>query len=87
MRGHEPMEHDSLQDRGKRGEEAGTLKAIQPHNARSRRPQLFQVSDQKLMGKQIRTKLYGSLTKFCEYFEFGAVRRCVNLVDIDKMIF
>ena len=25
-----------------------------------------------------------SLTNFCEYFEFGAVRRCANLVDLAK---
>ena len=26
------------------------------------------------------------LTKFCEDFEFGAVRRCDNLVDIEHML-
>ena len=26
-----------------------------------------------------------SLTNFCEYFEFGAVRRCANLVDLAKI--
>ena len=25
-----------------------------------------------------------SLTNFCEYFELGAVRRCVNLVDLER---
>ena len=29
-------------------------------------------------------KIRQSLTKFCEYFELGAVRRCVNLVDLEK---
>ena len=29
---------------------------------------------------EIRTKIWKSLTKICEYFEFGAVRRCANLV-------
>ena len=29
---------------------------------------------------EIRTKMRKSLTNFCEYFEFGAVRRCANLV-------
>ena len=24
------------------------------------------------------------LTIFCEYFELGALRRCVNLVDLEK---
>ena len=32
----------------------------------------------------IRTKIRNSLTKFCEYFELGAVRRCVNRVDLEK---
>ena len=29
-------------------------------------------------------KKYISLTKFCEYFEFGAMRRCANLVALEK---
>ena len=33
---------------------------------------------------EIRTKIQKSLTNFCEYFEFGAVRRYVNLVDLEK---
>ena len=33
---------------------------------------------------KIRTKIRKSLTNFCEYFEFGAVRRCVYLVDLEK---
>ena len=34
---------------------------------------------------EIRAKMRKkSLTNFCEYFEFGAVRRCVNLVDLEK---
>ena len=33
---------------------------------------------------EIRTKVRQSLTNFCEYFEFGAVRRCANLVDLEK---
>ena len=32
----------------------------------------------------ILTKVQKRLTNFCEYFEFGAVRRCVNLVDLEK---
>ena len=27
-----------------------------------------------------------SLTNFCVYFEFGAVRRCANLVDLAKIL-
>ena len=34
---------------------------------------------------EIPTKIQKSLTNFCEYFEFGAVRRHVNLVDFEKM--
>ena len=26
------------------------------------------------------------LTNFCEYFEFGAVRRCGNLIDLEKCL-
>ena len=33
---------------------------------------------------EIRTKFRKSLTNFCEYSELGAVRRCVNLVDLEK---
>ena len=33
---------------------------------------------------EIRTKIHKSLTKFCEYFELGAVRRFVYLVDLEK---
>ena len=35
---------------------------------------------------EIRTKIRKRLTTFCEYFELGAVRRCVNLVDLEKML-
>ena len=35
---------------------------------------------------EIRTKIRKSLTKFCVDFEFGGVRRCVNLVDLEKML-
>ena len=31
-------------------------------------------------------KIRKSLTNFCEYFEFGAVRRCVNLVDLEQCL-
>ena len=27
-----------------------------------------------------------SLTNFCEYFEFEAVRRCANIVDLEKKL-
>ena len=33
---------------------------------------------------EIRTKIRKSLTHLCEYFEFGAVRRCVHLVGLEK---
>ena len=26
------------------------------------------------------------MTNFCEYFELGAVRRCVNLVDLENAL-
>ena len=35
---------------------------------------------------EIRTNFRKSLTNFCEYFEFGAVLRCVNLVDLEKCL-
>ena len=35
---------------------------------------------------EIRTKIRKRLTNFCEYFELGAVRRCVNLVDLVKCL-
>ena len=35
---------------------------------------------------EIRTKFRKSLTNFCEYFELGAVRRSVNLVDLEKCL-
>ena len=33
---------------------------------------------------EIKKKNRKRLTIFCEYFEFGAVRRYVNLVDLEK---
>ena len=33
---------------------------------------------------EIRTKIRKSLTNFCEYFEFGTVRRFVYLVDLER---
>ena len=33
---------------------------------------------------EILTKIQKSSTNFCEYFELGAVRRCVNLVDLER---
>ena len=33
---------------------------------------------------EIRTKVRKKLTNVCDYFEFGAVRRYVNLVDLEK---
>ena len=35
---------------------------------------------------EIRTKIRKSLTNFCEYFELGAVRRFVYLVDLEKCL-
>ena len=35
---------------------------------------------------EIRTKMRKSLTNFCEHFEFGAVRRITNLVDLENML-
>ena len=40
---------------------------------------------EKYFFAEIPTKIRNNLTKFCEYFEFGAVRRCVNLVDLEKI--
>ena len=37
-----------------------------------------------LIFAEIRTKIRKSLTNFCKHIEFGAVRRCVNLVDLEN---
>ena len=48
----------------------------------------FQAHLLGLLGKtgfsEIRTKIRKRLTNFCEYFEFGAVRRCANLIELEK---
>ena len=36
--------------------------------------------------QESKQKCEKSLTNFCEDFEFGAVRRCANLVDLAKML-
>ena len=33
---------------------------------------------------EFRTKIRKSSMNFCEYFELGEVRRCVNLIDLEK---
>ena len=35
---------------------------------------------------EIRTKIRKRFTSFCEYFDLGAVRRYVNLVDLEKCL-
>ena len=41
-------------------------------------------SDENCRKKRILTEFRTGLTNFCEYFEFGSVRRCANLVDLEK---
>ena len=35
---------------------------------------------------EIQTNMRKSLTKFCGNFEFGAVQRCVSVVDLEKCV-
>ena len=44
----------------------------------------MKIVEKSLFFAEIRTKFRKKLTNFCEYFEMGAVRRCVNLVDLEK---
>ena len=44
----------------------------------------FKIVEKKLFFAEIQRKIRKSLTNFCEDFEFGAVRRCLDLVDLEK---